>query len=245
MIKEIDESENMAKMELDNYPWQTRPGMEVRKAQAIKDLDRLKFEYKKEFLNHVAKVFVSGDKNRDFFVNLFKGEGAFVESADRLYREISAYIEPQVLPWGSTFNSNAYMRLIDSVVSYARNSGLMQGFPLKEPLNQACNDFNDLVKLVKNTIRNAYGDSLNSAFLTNALGNEALTRKFDKDIAMFVLTDLSPEEKNTMPGLVLANQPSFALDLNDDETPTRAAVLKMQSKINDTFRKMGKVKEGK
>ncbi len=239
LVKQIHEADEVLNTDLTEWPRDTLPGMQIRQAQAKQELNGLIRDYRKAFFERVGKVFVSGQNNKQTFLNLMKSEVAFFFQADDLYREMANYVKPQAGE-GGTFGTAAYIKLVEVAGAFAQKYG-MYPVELIEPTHLEVADSTDLVSVVKTTIRKAYGDSLNNAHILTALYEKALKNRFVRDVALLVVYDLTEEERAVLLESILPGNPNFVVDLNDDEVPTRSLTGKIYSRVHDTFRKMGKL----
>ncbi len=234
LMMKIEETTHFAEQDLSNWPWQTRPGMISRQHQAKEELGVQKLEYQKVLLGSSVKVVVDGDALKKEFVDLMKSEGAFVFSANHLYAELAAHIKP-VVNFGHGLPPDALLKAKEITYLYARNFGARPLNDLTLPFGRAVTDFDDLIQVVKQSVRNAFGDSLNKYFLTNLYLEQGLKERFVKDLSLFVLVDLTNDEKGVLLDTLLTGQPNLLVEL-DSEVP-KAVYEKIHKKAQNLLKK--------
>lgn len=240
LLTDLDNEKHFVNMDLSAVDWRTRPSMEMRQNQAKQNAKEIAFEFQKEFINTLAKVFVVGKPEKiDQFRKLLKKEGALSFSANSMYESIAEVVMPMLN--GEAFGAAAFIRLVEVVHAMSSVTGVYPDMPLQEPKGAVVHSMEDMVQLVKTVIRQAFGDRLNCNYILNNIANEALAMRYDKNMAVLVLSNLSNEEKAVMLESLFPGQPNFSLEIGDDEEVNKSLVLKIYSKISSTFHKLGKL----
>lgn len=240
VVEKLNEAKEMANMDLGDHPWQTRPGMEMRKAQAKRDVETLGVEYRKALQSSVAKLFIEGSTdNIKKFSKLLEKEGVTVFYVDSLYENIATVVQP-TLSLGNSFSSAAFMRLVEMVGTFARAHGIIPHTNLVEPVGVGVNSLEELTNVVRDVVRNAFGDNLNKAYLYGNVVNIAFDRQFSGDLAVLVIKSSSSEEQSSLTESLFPGQPSFSLTMEDDESPDKSLALKIYRKMSETLTKSNK-----
>ncbi len=235
ILENIKSLQSLADFDLTEWDWTTRPGKEIQKSQAKRDLVPLRATYLKEFSNRTAKVFVDGTPEQvATFITLLNKEGGYTFTSPNIYDFLATMVVPK-LSLGSTFSSAAWGRLNEVLGDICRTYEVYPHTMPQEPNSPQINSNADLVGVIKGVVRKAFGDTLNRVYLTSNFLNEALTTKFDKDVAIVVVAGLSDEEKSSVMETLFPGQPNFSLSMAPDETPDKSTALKVYRRVFEAF----------
>jgi hypothetical protein len=241
ILSAIEEEKSWLDKDLDYVPGAYRQSTEARQNQAKRQLEDLKLEFRREFVNVVAKMFVTGPVDKiNKFADFFSREGAGVFSADNMYKLMAEEIMPGIR-FGTTFGINSYMQLLDVINNVARSLNVYAQNDFKEPSGVVINSLDDLVNTVKTVVRGAFDDRLNCTYILHRISNEALNVKFNNKFAVLVIPNASLEEKSVMLDSLFPGQPNFTLEIGEEEEPDKSMAMKIYNKISSTFFKLGKI----
>lgn len=241
LIKELDTTRDRANTDYSGWDWRTRPGMEIAKSQAKRDLVDLTWKYQLELVKTVAKVFVSGEQTKvEEFTKMLKKEGVFTLPAKSLYEQLAEMVEP-TLSSGNNFSSSSYIRLIELVAEIANNNKVSSMGMMEDPKYVGINSRQELVQLIKKTVRSGFGDALMKAFIVNHFLEHAIENKFNEQMSILVISGLDDNERASLTDSIFPGQPSFELVIQKDEEVNKSMVLKVFRKISETFLKLGKL----
>ena len=240
LVQQLSEALVVANEDVSRIEYNFRPGFVIRQNQAKQEVLRLTDEFRKRLLSHSVKVFVTGTKNKDVFTKLVESSQSYVTSVNELYVEIAKYLEPLV-HYGGNFTSSAFIRLNDTVYGFI-NRFHLPSMTLVEPINIGVQSFDDLVRIVKETIRKAYGDALNNSYMVNNLLDTALKVKYNKDYTLFVVTDVMPEDRTQLSENIMVGQPSMVVELDEEEGEvTPKFVEALRARAVKSLKKLGKL----
>lgn len=235
LIKQIDQNYATANVDLSEWPSNTRLGMEAAKRFARTEYERLLQEYAKEFHKTVAKIFVKnnveiGDKIRALLVE----EGAITVPADSIYKAMAARIEPMVGA-DRQFGSAAYARLLETVSEHARHYRVTPHSMLVEPIGVYVPDFQSLTDVVRDTVRAAFGDALNKAYITDVVTYKAIQDKISNNLTIIVFSGLTESEQSALMESVFSGQPAFGVELKENEEPDKSFILTLYQRVKDSL----------
>jgi hypothetical protein len=237
LLEDIKKTQAIAEHDLTDSPWQTRTAKEIAKSEAKRDLVPLKAKYLKEFSTKIAKVFVDGTPEQvKLFTELLNKEGATTFTSSNIYRYIAENVAPK-LSYGSAFSSSAWVRLMEILGDVCRTYDVFPHTSPKEPNAPAIRTETDLVEVVKSVIRESFGDTLNRIYLTSNVLDSALSNRFEKDVAVVIVSGLSEPEKASLMDSLFPGQPSFSLTLATDEVPDKSTALKVYRRVYEAFSK--------
>ncbi len=243
LIKTIKDNQDLVDADLTEWDWRTRPALEISKSEAKRTLVGLKGQYLKEFTKLTSKVFIDGTPEQvSSFTTLLTKEGANVFTAPNIYEFLADNTAPK-LSYGNVFSTAAWMRLTEILADTCRTFDVYPHTPPVEPVNTAIYSKDDLVDVIKDVVRNAFGDTLNKVYLTSNFLNNALVNKFDKNMAIMVVSGLSENEKASLMDTLFPGQPSFSLSMAAEEVPDKSTALKVYRRVHETFIKAAKGKK--
>lgn len=242
LLKQLNDTEADAILDLTQWDWRTRAGMEMRKSMAKQSLPSLKKQYVTELGKRAVRLFITGPQDKaDQLIKMLNEEGASTVKLVSVYTYIAARIEP-TLTNGGTFGSGPFLRLLEVLQGIAFPFGLVPNAPIQEPKNIATPTFEALVSLVKDTVRAAYGDTLNRFYLLEQFSNAAIEKRFTKKLVVAAFTDLSESETKELSSTLFVGQPTFSLDIGEDDIVDRSLLLSVYKKIDASFTKSSKNK---
>ncbi len=243
LLANIEANQGLADADLSTWDWRTRPSMEINKSEARRALVNLKGEYLKEFTKLTAKLFVDGTPEQvTAITSLLTKEGANVLVAPNIYQFLADNTAPK-LSFGEAFSTSAWLRLTELLGDTCRTFDVYPHTPPVQPQPVAVNNNDELVEVIKGVVREAFGDTLNRVYLTSIFLNNALVNKFDKDMAIVVVSGLSEKEKASLMDTLFPGQPSFSLSMAANEVPDKSTALKVYRRVYETFNKAGKGKK--
>lgn len=241
LLKSLQQCREMATTDYAGWDWRTRPGMEVAKSQARRDLVDLTWKYQLELVKTVAKVFVTGDHDKVVkLASLLTKEGAFTIPSASMYEQLADMVAP-TLSSGNAFSSPSYIRLIELVTEMAVNNRVDSSGPMEDPKFIGINNRQDLVDVIKKTVRSGFGDNLMKAFVINNFLEHAIKNSFNQQMSILVISGLSEQEKASLMDSIFPGQPSFELIIQKDEEVDKSMALKVYRRVSETFYKLGKL----
>lgn len=240
VLEKLNEARVIADRDLSGMPRQTLPGLEIQKAQAKREVRVLTNEYCSLVYPTVAKLFVRGTNEKvKEFVQLFSKTNPTV-LVDSMYEYVASVVQP-TLSKGETFSASATIRLKEITGTVCNSYGVVPQRNFNPPTSISINTPQQLTDIVRDTIRDAFGDSLNKAYITGNLVSSALTGQFAGEMLVLVVPGTTAEEQNSLTEVLFPGQPQFSLDLTDGEMPDKAMVARLYRQMTDSFIKQGKM----
>jgi hypothetical protein len=154
--------------------------------------------------------------------------------AHNLYENIADLVQG-ALGQGESFGANAYFRLLDVLSFLSQENKVWPDFSPKQPMDFACPTKDSLIELVRNTTREAYGDSLNKAYLINSFANLALNANLDNRVSVFIIPNLTKEEVGILAEMVFPDQPSIKFSFTKSENNYKSLASKIYHKLSQVY----------
>lgn len=225
---------------IDPLTWsdpRTRPSAHLRKMQAEDEVKSLTAAYKTLVVNHLFRVFVGGDRVREFSEFAVK-EGAVVVDGAHLYTHLAKALWESQDPNDRKFGPHQQFRLITELSYYGQ---AQQYFSMMAPqfdpadMDAPTPTLNDLVSMVRRSVRNANRDDLNRMHLEKTIVSQALEAGACTNIIPVIITGLTSEEVHEMFKTLFGGSP--AMDLTASPESTNESLLKaINSKIKSVFK---------
>jgi hypothetical protein len=237
LLTKIEAAREASDVNLHNHDYRTRPGAELAKEVAKKELSGLINEYKDVVGKGVAKIFLSGAtrENAKKFVELLKKEKLSVSFPDSLYTHIAETVYPK-LSGGGLYSTPAFLQLCET----CRNlGGHFVVFPTVPPKNTGVDtivkNVGELTPIVKNAVRAAYRDVLARSYINEQVFKEALNTRYTGNLLCVVIANSLPDERNSLAEVLFPQGLVFNVDLENEE-PSRSHALRLYRKISETQR---------
>ncbi len=230
LVNKLNEAQEVAGLELGDWDRRTKAGMEVRKAQAKQEVIELTYQFTQSLGQSIAKVFVTGTPEKIAAFSAELGKEVTVFTVGSIYEEIARLVEP-ALSHGGSFSSPAYLRMVEVVGMYVQTLRVFPHTNIVEPVGFGIPDFATLVAIIKETVRAAFGDTLNRAYIARSVVKQGVAEKFNKEFGVVLLGGFSPDETQSLTDTLFPGQPSFALEIGAEEEVTKSMALKTFRKI--------------
>lgn len=235
LLTKIEKTKEVADANLHNHDYRTRPGAELAKNLAKKDLSQFINEYKTTVGRNVAKIFLTGttQENAKKFVELLKKEKLTVLFPDSLYTHVAETVYPK-LSGGGLYSTPAFLQLCETCRNLGEHFVI---FPTVPPKNTGTDtivkNVSELTPIVRNAVRAAYRDTLARSYIHEQVYKEALNTKFAGSLLCVVISDLTTEERNSLSEVLFPEGLTFNVDLENEE-PSRSHALRLYRKISET-----------
>lgn len=234
LAKSFKSLSEVAKTEMTEIPASIRSAIEMSRRQAQTKLPEVKVEYSKEVAKTVIKLFISASKSNSLAVaNLLKNEGVPVILAENVYDFLAENARKQIGNT-NTFTADASIRLKTEAMLMGAALGISPRKEIEHQIASVANDV-ELYNLVKNKIREVYGDELNKAYLAEQLVSKALDVQHSDDVIWLLVPSVSKEEQSTLASL-FDGRPSFSVEVADNEKPAKTMATKILNKVAEHFK---------
>jgi hypothetical protein len=238
LISKIEQTKEVAEQNLHNTDYKTRPGKELSRTVARKDLAEFTNKYKEIIGRRVAKIFLTGTTkdNANKFVELLRKEKLQVIHPMSVYENIAQTVKPR-LSSGGLYTTPAFLQLCETCKFLGEHYVI---FPRVPPKNVGTDTIirsdDDLTNIVRTAVRLAYGDTLTRAYINEQVFKEALTTHFSGDTLCVVVSNLTTEERNALAEVLFPEGTTFNVDLEGEE-PSRSHALRLYRKISESTTK--------
>jgi hypothetical protein len=244
LVNKIKYASEMVQSNFHSHDYKTRPGMELQRQVAKKDLVVFSNQFKELFTKTVTKIFVSGasKENLNTLAGLLEKEKLSVFHASSVYENIADTVRTR-LSAGNLLTTPAFMTMNDTVKMLSNHFMVYPATTLVKPVDTVINDNATLVDIVRQTVRAAFGDELFKCYAYEQIFKLALDSGFDNKMAVVLVSQSSVEEKNSLLGSLFPGSPTFSVDL-EGEVPTRAHALKLLQKITHAHKELKNDEKG-
>jgi hypothetical protein len=193
-LKQFQEAQRLAAIDLDGYPRQVRPGLESQKRQAADSLEVLKTQYAAALREAAWGVAVSGPGSSSFATHSQEEVSALVVQADCLYRRLADRISGTMGSRGE-FGVTQYGTLMQELRLIADELGLssMPAPKWTEPVN--VNGYEGLLLHVRNMVHSAVGSQLEALFISLEMTRQGLAAQVDRSVVPVILTGIPEGEE--------------------------------------------------
>lgn len=237
ILTQLKQTRVTASLNLDSWPYQSRPGMEVAKEQAKAALTPLLAEYRKEIMSNTAVVFVVGSpENCKKYEEEGEEKGVLVVNALDLYFSIASSVYVRI-EQDKVLHTGAIMEL-ESQVNQACNAFNMNGSFAKVPMtsyNVRIESPADIVPIVRDVFRNStpgfiqpIGDVISICFAQEQLLSNCERQEYAALPVAVMVSRLTVEELPEFQKRFAPGRPFVVIDA--DETGSSKNKLNKASK---------------
>ncbi len=228
LLAEIRKAEDLKKLELETWNPRTRPGMEMRRNQAISALDGLYEQFSTAFRQNAIVVFVTGptEAQKQFASIARDLAGSATVDAKALYTEVTKDAAASMRDSGR-FSPNEVAHVMHALRGVALDLKIVEferpdwGYLMSKYIPAK-----DLVVEVQNALVAKNGHKLAAIYLGHLAPKDALAAGFQSGVASIVVTGTT--SKQEIAALTLSGQftsRSLTVSLDDvkvDEEYVRA-----------------------
>jgi hypothetical protein len=242
LVKELVETQALAKTDLEALPWQTRNSVTNMVREAQERLEKLKSEYQRQLRANTLGVFLLGSPTRvaQFLQIAAEEAGMNTIQGDKLYQDLADKIEGTLgasREFGPTQLGHLHLALSDLMKTQD-----IRWMPMpKLQASMAVPDRDALVQYVRKLVRSALGDDLLRLVIDRRINELAIEQQFAGKIFPVAVVGLEADE---IPSLV----PIFSIsstvqvgDTSEDGDVNKEYVLnhlsalrkKVKNKVNN------------
>lgn len=208
---------------LDVLAWpdpRTRPSAQLRKTKGMEDVVKLTQEYSRLVSKHFLRVFVGGERAKDFATFAASG-GAVVADGVEFYDSLAKGVAQSQDPKSPRFGPHQQLRLTAELSFYGRANGyvsVMAPRPIQGNLDTPTPTHDVLVAQVRSAIRATNGDDLNRLHLERKILANAIEVAANTNIIPVIITGLTTEEVQGLSKTLFGGSPAMDLTAGPDST---------------------------
>ena len=228
IVELITNRRELANMDLDLKPINTRAGFSIAKADAVEELKKLEKQYAATLKENGVALILTGSKAQAFADAAKELEGVVVLDAAKVYEELAQSVEPsmQVNSGPMVFDTPQFLHLISALTELGGkldiNSMMRPRFE-----NAVCETHADVVVLIRRLVEATCGTELSALSLRRDLFDQALASGFIDMVPILILNGSNTEELTQN----LLQTPSRAMTLEVEDDPTEDAVVATLMKL--------------
>lgn len=195
LLQDIEELEPLANLNTESWDMRTRASIEATKKESRQKLAELHAKYLKNTLQNAKVVFFPMASTLSQAQEYAQAQDGICVDAAVLYSVLAESVERSMGPsreYGALQQINLVTALVDACAPVGVGS-----FPALPPLGEVnvLPTFDDVRAHVKNIVRTAIGDELNTLHLEKAIGVKSLMSKVASDEPLIVVWGTTSQDE--------------------------------------------------
>lgn len=207
--------------DLSGWDPRTLASAQTQKSLAESQLTEAKEFYKKELVNCLFRVFVTGPRSEEF-EQLATKEGALVVDGSYVYSYLAGKVLPSLDRKDPRFGPNQLALLIAFLVEYGQSNG-WQSFAIPEVAHNEINtpvpDLKSLVEKIRKSLRVGNGDEMTRLFLEREIITKAIELNVTTSVVPVFIVNLSIEEFNELKKSLFPRSNYSLVETSADSNP--------------------------
>jgi hypothetical protein len=240
LVKQYQQYKTDASLDLDNWDFRTRAGMQMRKNRGIAGVEEVQEKYFIAARQRAVGIFLTGEAEAiEEFIEIAQAEtaeagGVIVLSANKLYEDLAKETTAGIS--GGRFSPNEYARLIFLLREIAHKLRLSEfQKPELGGLMARTADLPVITREIKKAIEAGNAYRLAGLFLEEEVAKEALKRGYSQPVIPVILTGATKEDVEGLKSM-FTSRVSFAVSL-DGVKVDQELVLKTLKDIKKDIKK--------
>lgn len=240
LVKDLAETQVLAKTDLEAVPWQTRNSITSMVKDAQERVTKLRDEYQRQLRSNTLGLFLFGEPERvaRFMEIAAEEAGVNLIQGDKLYQDLADKVEPTLgdsREFGPTQLQGLHLGLNE--LMKAQDIRRMP-LPRLQELT-AVQDRIELVQHIRKLVRDALGDDLLRLVIDRRINELAVEQQFAGKVFPVAIVGLDPTEVQSLVP-IFTNSTSIQVGTSEDGEVTKDYVLnqlanfrkKVKSKTN-------------